>query len=293
MDVISNTDLILNPDGSAYHLSLLPDDIAETILLVGDPGRVELVSSHFDSIEVRKMNREFRTHTGTYRGVRLSVVSTGIGTDNIDIVVNELDALQNINMDLRKARAEHNSLRLIRLGTSGALQEDIEPGSFIMSAIAGGMDNLYHFYREHSNIEIPGLSAAFMEYTGWNQRQSHPYFVRGSEELMDIFTRDNFIRGITLSAPGFYGPQARSIRLTPFDTDLIESIGTFRHEQMRVNNMEMECSALYALAGMLGHRALTVCVAVANRVTRTFLEDYHPHINQLIAVVLDKLATHE
>ena len=293
MDTISHTDLILNPDGSVYHLHLLPEDIAGTILLVGDPGRVKKVSRHFNSVEVQKENREFVTHTGTYSGERITVLSTGIGTDNIDIVLNELDALVNVDLERRKPVEHTSSLNFIRLGTCGALHREIVPGTSITSVIAGGFDNLYHFYRDPGSIEVPGLSEAFRNHTKWPDHQSFPYFVRGSEELIRLFARDGQMEGITLSSPGFYAPQVRSIRLTPFDEDLVNKISSFHFENLGVNNFEMECSALYALSAMLGHQAVTICVAIANRITSSYLEDYQPQLDQLIIHVLDKLSQHD
>lgn len=293
MEAISNTDLILNPDGSVYHLHLLPEDIADTILLVGDPGRVQQVSANFDSIDVKKENREFVTHTGTYKGKRISSLSTGIGTDNIDIVLNELDALVNVDLASREIKSRQSRLRLIRLGTSGALHQDIPAGATILSRVGGGFDGLYHFYRDEKQISVPGLTEAFMIHTGWKKPLSYPYFVKGSEELINLFGDQDSFAGITISTPGFYAPQVRSIRLPPFDRDLIQKIDSFSFDGLRINNFEMECSALYALSAMLGHEAITMCVAIANRVTRLFLEDYKSHVDHLIRKVLDTLAKHD
>ncbi|MCK4749346.1 MAG: nucleoside phosphorylase, partial [Bacteroidales bacterium] len=221
MEPISHTDLILNPDGSIYHLHLLPDDIAETIILVGDPGRVQQVSSHFDSVEIRKSNREFVAHTGQYRGKRLSVLSTGIGTDNIDIVLNELDALLNVDLETRTLKSERKHLKLIRIGTSGALHSDIPVGSRIVTRIAGGLDGLYHFYNDMNSVYVTGLAEAFMAYTSWKKSLADPYFIHGSQYLINLFSEPEQVSGITLSTPGFYGPQVRSIRLSPGDSKLI------------------------------------------------------------------------
>ncbi|MCK5137047.1 MAG: nucleoside phosphorylase [Bacteroidales bacterium] len=293
MDTISPTDLILNPDGSIYHLHLLPGDISDTIILVGDPGRVTQVSSHFDSVEIQKENREFVTHTGTYKGKRISVLSTGIGTDNIDIVLNELDALVNVDLGNRTIRTSHKHLKLIRIGTSGALHSDIPAGSEIVSHVAGGFDGLYYFYQDNKGVSIPELSEAFINYTGWTKNLSDPYFTEGSEQLINLFSRPDQFCGITLSTPGFYAPQVRSLRLSPFDEDLIRKIGSFSFNGMRVNNFEMESSALYALSAMLGHEAITICVAIANRVTKDFLEDYKPPVDNLIKMVLEKLVLND
>ena len=291
MQPISNTDLILNPDGSIYHLHLLPEEIADTIILVGDPDRVRQVSEHFDSLEVEKENREFVTHTGSIRGKRLSVISTGIGTDNIDIVVNELDAIANVDLTTRIPLQNRKSLNLIRIGTSGALNEDIPAGTFILTAIAGGLDGLYHFYEDSGNIQVPGLSRAFVESTHWKSQLAEPYFIAGSDSLIDKLYDTEQVKGITLSTPGFYAPQVRSVRLSPFDPQLIQKLNKFDHNGLRICNFEMECSALYALSSLLGHQAVTLCVAIANRVTSDFLEDYKGAVRNLIRTVIDKLTT--
>jgi uridine phosphorylase len=293
METISHTDLLLNPDGSIYHLHLLPGDIAGTILLVGDPRRVEQVSVYFDRIEVKKSNREFVTHTGIYKKMRLSVLSTGIGTDNMDIVVNELDALANVDLERRRKRDHHTALKLIRLGTCGALQPGIKPGSTILSRLACGFDGLYHFYADPKGIAETGLSRAFIGHTHWRKALAEPYFVKGSGELLSLFEEVCHFSGITISAPGFYAPQMRSIRLSVFDKDLLEKITSFRSGDLQVNNFEMECSALYALSSLLGHQAVTLCVAVANRITNTSLEDYLPAMDTLIQGILEKLATYD
>ncbi len=285
MNPISHTDLILNPDGSIYHLHLLPGDIADQIILVGDPGRVAQVSSHFDHIELKKSNREFVTHTGSYKGKRISVLSTGIGTDNIDIVLNELDALVNVDLEKRIPLSEH----LIRIGTSGALDAEIAPGQQIIARVAGGLDGLYHFYKDPGRFNLEALANSFMDHSGWEKSLAEPYFIKGSEYLHSLLSGPDLVSGITLSTPGFYAPQVRSIRLKPFDPELISKIGTFRFEGMRINNFEMESSALYALSALLNHQAITICVAIANRITLEFLESYHGAVDELITMVLDKL----
>lgn len=290
MTGISPTDLILNPDGSIYHLHLLPQEIADTILLVGDPGRVGLVSSRFDTIDLQKSNREFVTHTGSYRGKRISVMSTGIGTDNIDIVINELDALVSVDLKSRTLLPSPGKLTLIRIGTSGALHEDISPGSILITEIAGGFDGLYHYYKDDKQVAVPGLSEAFMGYAGWHKHLPDPYFIEGSARLARLFSDPGWIRGITISTPGFYAPQMRSIRLAPFDQKLIQKLSAFKFNELRIMNFEMESSALYALSSLLGHEALTICVAIANRITASFLEDYKPVVDTVIGMVLDKLS---
>jgi len=286
---ISQTDLILNPDGSVYHLHLLPGDISDHIILVGDPGRVSRVSAHFDSVELKKSNREFETHTGSYRKKRITVLSTGIGTDNIDIVLNELDALVNVDLEQRVERSSHRSLNLVRLGTSGALHADIVPGAQIIARIAGGFDGLYHFYDDPAGYNMEELASSFMESAGWRKKLADPYFINGSYSLFQLLSGPAMVSGITMSTPGFYAPQVRSIRLAPVDRELVSKIATFRYRGMRINNFEMESSALYALASLLGHRAITVCVAIANRISQEFLDDYHPAVDELIINVLNKL----
>jgi uridine phosphorylase len=289
----SHSDLILNPDGSIYHLHLLPGDIAGTVILVGDPGRVKQVSDHFEIIEVNKENREFVTHTGRYKGKRLTVLSTGIGTDNIDIVLNELDALVNVDLEKREIKPVKSVLRLIRLGTSGALHPEIRPGATILAKVAGGFDGLYHYYRDDKNVCVPGISESFMKHTLWKESLPQPYFVKCAPRLAALFENQSSHAGITISTPGFYGPQVRGIRLFPFDESLIEKIGTFTFQGLRVNNFEMECSALYALSALLGHEALTICVAIANRITQSFLEDYKPHVDELIHHTLNTLVDND
>ena len=291
MSTISHTDLILNEDGSIYHLALKPEDISSDIILVGDPGRVALVSSYFDQVDVQKANREFVTHTGRYRGKKVSVISTGIGTDNIDIVLNELDALVNVDLETRTIRSNKKCLSLIRIGTSGALHRHLEPGTRIMSRIAGGFDGLYHFYQDKDGVTVDGLRDAFKEHTQWKNSLPDPYFVMASDRLLRLFEEEGQASGITLSTPGFYAPQMRSIRLNPHDEMLILKLNTFHFNQMQITNFEMESSALYALSALLGHEALTLCVAVANRITKTFLDDYKPAMESLIRQVLDKLTT--
>jgi uridine phosphorylase len=284
---IENSELVLTEEGQVYHLHLKPGEIADTIFLVGDPGRVKLMSSLFDSVEIRVENREFVTHTGYFGGKRVSVLSTGIGTDNIDIVVNELDTLVNIDMEQRTVKDELRSLDLVRLGTSGALHADTDPGSVIVAEIAGGLDNLMHFYAGLDRFADIGLGTAFAEHMHWNPDNSSPYFIQASEKLVRKITREEYFRGITLSAPGFYAPQGRSLRLDIQDPDYVEKISSFRYGSYRINNFEMEGSALYGLASRLGHQALTVCIALANRSTGKFITDYQVYIKKLLAEVLE------
>lgn len=291
MREISKTDLILNNDGSIFHLHLRPGEIADTIILVGDPGRVKQVSELFDELELVRENREFLTHTGYYRGKRISVLSTGIGTDNIDIVLNELDALVNVDLEKLKAKEKHHSLRLIRLGTSGLLNPDIKPGSFVLSEISGGLDGILHFYKISDSLGIHDLSNLFLKHFNWNRNLAVPYFINASPSLLKLFEETGLDSGITLSTPGFYGPQFRKLRLDPFDDEFFQRVVRFDYKGIRIANFEMESSALYGLSRALGHEALTICVGIANRITRQFVNDYKSYVQQLILFVLDKLFT--
>lgn len=289
----SHSDLILNPDGSIYHLHLLPADIARTVILVGDPGRVKQVSGHFEEIEVRKENREFVTHTGLYQGKRITVLSTGIGTDNIDIVLNELDALVNVDLEKRVLKPEHSKLTLIRLGTSGALNSEIKVGATILSKLSGGFDGLYHYYRDDRGISLPEVTNSFMKHCSWKEALPHPYFIPCSPRLASLFEKNCDHQGITISTPGFYAPQVRGIRLAPYDEGMIDQIGSFTFQGLRINNFEMESSALYALSALMGHEAVTMCVAIANRITLSFLENYKPDVDKLILNTLKTLVIND
>jgi len=290
---IMDSELIVNPDGSIYHLHLKPEQLADTVFLVGDPDRVKLISRKFDEVEVQVKNREFATHTGVYNGTRISVVSTGIGTDNIDIVLSELDALANIDFASRMEKKQKRKLRFIRLGTSGALQKEITPGSFVFSQIAGGLDGLIHFYKDGIKCSDTILTRQFKELTDWDARRPEPYFVEASRSLTELLMRGGIFSGITLSAPGFYGPQGRSLRLKAIDEELNNKILNFRYNDLQITNYEMESSALYGLSRLLGHDAVTICVAIANRVTGKFIQDYKPAIKQLITYALNTVSGKE
>jgi len=285
---ISNSELIINPDGSIYHLALKPKDIADTIILVGDQGRVEIVSKFFDEIILKKQNREFITHTGYYAGKKLSVISTGIGTDNIDIVINELDALVNIDLENRTVKNGHRSLNFIRLGTSGGLQEDIPVDSFLLSKKVIGFDGMLNFYSNIDKVIDKNFEEAFVKYMDWNPRLSKPYVVDASPELVQLFN-DKVYYGVTISAPGFYGPQGRKLRLNIQDPEINEKITAFRYQDYKITNYEMESSALFGLSHLLGHHAVTICAIIANRVNKTYSKDYHPVIKDLILYTLNKL----
>ncbi|MFC2090642.1 nucleoside phosphorylase [Bacteroidota bacterium] len=291
--VIPESELLLTGEGKIYHLNLLPGDIGDIIYLVGDPGRVTQMSRLFDSIDQQISNREFHTHTGTYKGKRVSVLSTGIGTDNIEIVVNELDALANINLETRQIKDSHKPLTLIRIGTSGAVQADIVPGSTVLSKISGGLDNVMHFYKDAPAIFESHLGAAFAKHMDWDPDNSRPYFVSASEHLIRKMQKKNYYTEITLSAPGFYGPQGRRLRLKNRQEDYLERLAEFRYDDLRIANFEMEGSALYGLAKLLGHHALTVCSILANRQTGKFITDYRPLIDKLLQEILEVSTANE
>ncbi len=286
---LDRTQLILDPDQSVFHLKLKAGDIAPTVLLVGDPGRVDQVKHFFDSILLEKQNREFHTCTGTYRGMPVSVMSTGIGTDNIDIVVHELDLLVNYDADNGRYKEENHSLRLVRIGTSGSVQEDLPPGSFLLSSHAIGTDGLMYYYRPAQEMDDGTFSESFTKSTRWPHELALPYLVEADPELLSLLKTGQTQEGITLSANGFYGPQGRSLRLPVRMPDLAKRLANFRFRGMRITNFEMETSALFGLSRMLGHRAATVCTIIANRATGEFLTDYKPAVDKLIEYSLDRL----
>lgn len=284
---IGDSELILNSDGSIFHLHLMPEDIADTVLLVGDQDRVDMISSFFDKIELKKQNREFKTHTGTYKGKRLSVCSTGIGTDNIDIVINELDAIVNIDLEKRTPKKEHKTLNFIRIGTSGSLQEDIPVDTPVAAKIGLGFDNLINFYAQRDNISDENIEEAFVKHTMWNKKLHRPYIVKSSDKLLNTIAKD-MITGITISASGFYGPQGRQLRLKTADPHLNDKLQTFKYKDLRITNFEMECSAIYGLSAMLGHNALTVCSIIANRYKKQYSANYKEKVKQLVQIVLER-----
>jgi len=288
MNKIGESELILNPDRSIFHLHLKPGDIADTCILVGDQDRVEMVSKYFDKIEVEVRNREFKTHTGIYNGKRVSVVSTGIGTDNIDIVVNELDAVCNIDLETRTVKPKSRKLNLIRLGTSGSLQGDIPVDTPVVTQMSIGFDGLLNFYQGRNSISLLEIEKAFIQHTNWNEQLAAPYFVPASEILIEKIGSD-MIKGLTISAPGFYGPQGRVLRLPLVDEHLNEKISAFRYKDLRINNFEMESSAIYGLSKLLGHEALTICVIIANRIRKEYSKNYKESVEKLIVEVLNRI----
>lgn len=291
MHRIEESELIINPDGSIFHLHLKPGEIAEDIILVGDPGRVDMVSSFFDEIEVRRSNREFVSCTGWYNNKRISVVATGIGTDNIDIVLNELDALVNVDFETRTVKPELTSLNFVRIGTSGSLQKDIPVDSWLLSEKAIGFDGLLNFYANRNNVTDAEFESAFKTALDWNPQLTAPYVLNGGEELISKLDGSKVVKGVTISAPGFYGPQGRVIRLGLADQDINSKINAFRYNDYRVTNYEMECSAIYGLSALMGHRAATVCVIIANRLAGTYSKDYKTVVKELVHYVLNQLTS--
>ena len=283
------SELILNADGSIYHLNLLPDDIANTIITVGDPDRVYHVSQHFDAIELKKGKREFITHTGTLKGKRISVISTGIGTDNIDIVLNELDALVNIDFASRTIKEDKTSLTIIRIGTSGALQPDIPVDSFVVSEFGLGFDGLAGFYKNLSNESELDLEKAFFSQVNWSINTVKPYISEGNKELIELL-KSEANSGITITGNGFYGPQGRVLRLKTKQENLNEQLTNFEFNGLKMMNFEMETSALYALGGMMGHKTATICAVIANRFQKKYSENYKATVDKMIEYVLGKLA---
>lgn len=290
MNVIAESELIINNRGAIYHLDVMPDELATTIITVGDPGRVAQVSRHFDSIEVQRQHREFITHTGYIGSKRISVVSTGIGPDNIDIVMNELDALANIDFAARTVKPKLTSLQIFRLGTSGSLQKDIPVDSFVAGTHGLGIDNLLHFYRYDNNEEEKQILSNFITYTGFGNAASQPYISSAGASLLKHFTQD-YHQGITVTCPGFYGPQGRVLRLGLSYPDLVNSLTSFRFGNHFISNFEMETSAIYGLGKLLGHQCLSINVIVANRISKTFTKDGVATVENLIKQTLDIIAS--
>lgn len=283
---IPASELPKQSSGAIYHLNLFPEDIADNIILVGDPGRVSMISQHFDTIDIKKSNRELYTHTGTKNGKRISAISTGMGPDNVEIVMNELDALVNIDLEKMEVKPEHHSLNLVRVGTSGSLDGCYAPGTIVASEYGFGLDGLLQFY-VHEGVDEEDVVNAFIEHTGWGEKLPYPYCVKCSDDLMQRIAVD-MVKGMTLTAPGFFAPQGRAVRGPLKFPDMNKKIESFEYKGLRCTNMEMECASLYGLSRVLGHNALTCCVLIANRVTGEFLDDYHDLMNQLVAKVVDR-----
>ena len=285
---IKSSELILNPNGSIYHLNLLPENISNTIILVGDPDRVSRVSKHFDTIEFETQKREFHTQTGWYKGKRITVISTGIGTDNIDIVINELDALVNIDLKTRKIKNNIQSLELIRIGTSGSIQKEIPKDSFVISEYSVGFDGLLHFY-DSEHIQYKDISDAIVKKTDWFKDKPRPYVVKCDPNLFNKLKSEKTFSGFTASNVGFYGPQGRILRLPIQDNAMNDKLANFKYKEMSITNMEMETSAIYGLSNLLGHKAVSMNAIIANRATGEFSEQPHELVDDLIKYTLNKL----
>lgn len=288
MRVIPASELIINDDGSVFHLHIKPGQLADTVLLVGDPTRVDLIAKHFDSIECDISSREFHTITGTYKGKRISCVSHGIGTDNIDIVITELDALVNVDFKTREEKKVKKSLTLVRIGTSGGVQDICPIGSYVVSKYSMGFDGLLNFYKIPDGILEYDFETAFCKHADWSSRLPAPYVVKANEELAERIGHD-MVKGITISAPGFYGPQGRYVRAELAFPDLNEKIGTFSFKDEVIANFEMESSALAGLGKLLGHKAMTVCAIIAGRVSHDMNTNYKGSIEGLIEIVLNRI----
>lgn len=286
---IEESELILTPEGKIYHLDLSPSQLTSTIITVGDPGRVAEVSKYFDSIETTAEHREFKTHTGTYKGKRISVISTGIGPDNIDIVFNELDALVNIDFEKRQPKKKHTSLDIIRIGTSGGLTPDIKVDSFLISIMGIGLDNVMHYYDKTDKIFNREFAQSFIDHTQWNPDNSVPYAVEADKTLIKQFASEKTKPGITITNVGFYGPQGRVLRAKLKDENLNDKLTSFRYKKKKITNLEMETATMYGMAKLLGHRALSMNAIIANRATGTFSKDASKTIDALIQYTLGKI----
>jgi uridine phosphorylase len=287
--MIAASELIVNPDGSVYHINLKPGQVAQNILFVGDQNRVEKITQHFDSIEFSTQKREFKTQTGTYKGKRITVMSTGIGPDNIDIVMNELDALFNVDFETRKIKKELTSLNIIRIGTSGSLQVDIPCESIVMSQYGLGLDNMLRSYLIETISETE-IEDAFIAQTQWDLRKGRPYVIAGSSKLVKRFESDAIFKGFTGTVGGFYGPQGRVIRLGIQDSDLNTKMDRFNYKGIQMTNIEMETAAIYGLGKLMGHECLSLNAIIANRATGMFSEDPYKTVDALIEYTLHKLA---
>ena len=289
--MIGSSELIINPDGSIYHLHLRPEQIADHVILVGDPERVDLVARHFQEKGPKIQNREFVSLTGICNGQHLTVISTGIGTDNIDIVMNELDALVNIDFKTREIREERRALNIIRIGTTGALSDDADLNDYIISKKAVGFDGLLNYYAGRESITDADFEHQLKNHLNWNPLLASPYVVDCSASLFEKINSEKFSSGITISAPGFYGPQGRVLRLEIIDPDINKKIQSFSYNDYKIINYEMECSAVYGLSALLGHEALTACLIITNRINKKTNIDYHKKMDNLIQLILKNITT--
>ena len=287
----AESELIINSDGSVFHLHLKPEELADKVILVGDPGRVSLVASHFESKEMEVESREFKSITGLYKGKRITVISTGIGCDNIDIVMNELDALANIDFKTRYEKDQHRELSLVRIGTCGGLQPNTPVGTFVVSEKSMGFDGLLNFYSGRNEVCDLPLERAFIHHMGWtgNMCQPYPYVIDASQELVNRIDQGDMVRGITIAAGGFFGPQGRELRIPLADPKQNEKIEKFEYNGHRITNFEMESSALAGLARLMGHNAVTVCMVIANRLIKEANTGYKSTIDELIKKVLERI----
>jgi len=283
------SELIINSDGSIFHLHLKPEQLADNVILVGDPGRVALVAAYFDTQECSVSSREFNTITGTYNGKRISVISTGIGTDNIDIVMNELDALSNIDLDKRTEKPNFRQLTIIRIGTSGGMQPEIPLGSFLISEKSIGFDGMLNFYAGRDSVSDLEFEEAMKKHLQWNHQLAAPYVVDADKELVNRIGKEDMLRGVTISANGFYGPQGRVLRINLADMQINDKIESFRYGKYKITNYEMEGSAIAGLAKLMGHKAMTVCCIIANRRVEAAISDYKNYIEKLVKTVLERI----
>lgn len=287
--IIPPSELIINGDGSVFHIHLTPDQLRDNIIMVGDPGRVDMVASYFDSIDYNVSSREFHAIAGTYHGNELMVISHGIGPDNIEIVVTELDALANVDFETRRVKPEHRTLNMVRIGTSGSLQEDLHIGDFVIAEKGTGFDGILNFYADRDRVCDLEFEKAFCEHTIWDPTWAAPYTVDADPELVNRIGRDDMVRGFTIAAVGFYAPQGREVRLKLADPHLNEKIESFRYHGRPITNFEMESACLQGMAKMLGHKAMTVCCIIAERRANNANTDYKPKVQKLVETVLDRL----
>ena len=287
--IIAPSELIINPDGSVFHLHLRPEQLTDRIILVGDPARVDMVASFFDTKDFEVSSREFHTIGGTYKGKPIMCLSHGIGPDNIDIVINELDALANIDFTTREVKPEKRRLTMVRIGTSGALQPELILGTPVIAERAIGFDGVLNYYAGRNEVADLDMEHEFCESVGWNPLWAKPYIVKADEELVNLIGRDDMVRGNTISAVGFYGPQGRELRLPLANPDLNRRIENFRYHDRRITNYEMESAPLQGLARLMGHRAMTVCSIIANRMCHEATPNYKSAVRDLVATVLDRI----
>ena len=291
---IPESELIINSDGSAFHIHMKPEQLADNVIMMGDPGRIDILADYLSDIECRNASREFVSITGKYKGKRITALSHGIGPDNIDIVMTELDALANVDFETREVKPEHRALNILRIGTSGALHADIPLGSYVLSHISVGFDGVMNWYGNREKVTIPEVEEAFKKHMNWPAVLPSPYFVKASPKIIDLM-RDITVKGVTISAPGFYGPQGRVVRVPLAMPNMLEDIESFRFstdgEDYRITNFEMESSPLAGLAAHLGHNACTVCCIIANRYLKSTNTDYKPIMRQLVETSLERMAS--